>query len=162
MRPTAEAVLIDSIDNPERTFVLTSTPADKSADAPVGARYTAFSGTLIDVLRRGSPNGPELLDMELIFGQPAARLRNATAMPSACGSPGSSGARRDGELDQAAHLAVRLLAEMRAQAGFSSDDTWEVERVYRKVLKRLGGRKAFRVRLRSASSTAWSVFKENW
>lgn len=71
-------------------------------------------------------------------------------------------ARRDGDLEHAARLDAELLGEVRARAGFNSDLTWEVERVYGKVLSKLGHKKALRARLRSVQATAWTYWRDNW
>jgi WD40 repeat protein len=51
----------------EGTYVLTSTPANAVALAPVGATHTAFTGELIKLLRSGIPNGPELLTFADVY-----------------------------------------------------------------------------------------------
>ncbi|MBF6301027.1 caspase family protein [Nocardia amamiensis] len=49
------------------TYTLTSAPANAAAIAPVGARYTAFTGELLTLLRTGIPDGPELLTLSTIY-----------------------------------------------------------------------------------------------
>jgi len=51
----------------EGTYVLTATPANAVALAPPGDRYTAFTGTLLGLLRTGIPDGPELLTFAAIY-----------------------------------------------------------------------------------------------
>jgi methionyl aminopeptidase len=53
---------------------LTAAPATKIAISPLGARNTAFTGTLLSVLRRGIADGPELLTLDLIYEQLRSRL----------------------------------------------------------------------------------------
>jgi uncharacterized caspase-like protein len=48
------------------TYTLTSTSANTAALAPVGARYTAFTGELLSLLRDGIPAGPAELDLHSI------------------------------------------------------------------------------------------------
>lgn len=58
------------------TYTLTATSANTPAHAPSGARYTAFTGALLDLLRVGMPEGPELLTLDVIYLQ---LLRNLAA-----------------------------------------------------------------------------------
>lgn len=58
------------------TYTLTATSANTLAHAPRGARYTAFTGALLDLLRVGIPEGPELLTLDIIYSQ---LLRNLAA-----------------------------------------------------------------------------------
>jgi Caspase domain len=51
----------------EGTYTLTATSANAAAIAVPGERYTAFTGELISLLRRGVPGGPELLHLDLIY-----------------------------------------------------------------------------------------------
>lgn len=56
----------------EGTYLLTATAANAVALAPPGERYTAFTGTLLGLLTKGIPDGPELLT----FGQIYPRLQH--------------------------------------------------------------------------------------
>ncbi|MDI6104376.1 caspase family protein [Actinoplanes sp. NEAU-A12] len=49
------------------TYTLASAPAYSSAVAPVGAAYTAFTGELVGLLKRGIPGGGSLLTLGDIF-----------------------------------------------------------------------------------------------
>jgi caspase domain-containing protein len=49
------------------SYVLTATDADKTARGSDGARHTAFTGALLDLLHAGIPEGPELLTLEAIY-----------------------------------------------------------------------------------------------
>jgi Caspase domain len=51
----------------EGSYILTATPANAVALAPPGARHTAFTGALLDVLRAGIPGGRELLTFAEIY-----------------------------------------------------------------------------------------------
>jgi hypothetical protein len=57
------------------TYVLTATARTRSALAPPGEQYTAFTGELIGVMARGILGGPELLDMDTVYRQLTRRLR---------------------------------------------------------------------------------------
>ena len=48
-------------------YTLTSAPANEPARAPVGARHTAFTGELLNVLRNGIDNASEGLSLEEIY-----------------------------------------------------------------------------------------------
>lgn len=51
----------------EGTYVLAATSANAVALAPPGARHTAFTGELLQLLRSGVPEGPELLTFGTIY-----------------------------------------------------------------------------------------------
>ncbi|WP_158849886.1 caspase, EACC1-associated type [Saccharothrix deserti] len=51
------------------TYVLTSSPKNSPSLAPLGARHTAFTGGLIEVLREGVVEGPERLRMSDLYEQ---------------------------------------------------------------------------------------------
>ncbi|WP_196778192.1 caspase family protein, partial [Lentzea aerocolonigenes] len=51
----------------EGTYVLAATSANAVALAPPGARHTAFTGELLELLRTGVPEGPELLTFGTIY-----------------------------------------------------------------------------------------------
>ena len=51
----------------EGTYILTATAANAVALAPPGERYTAFTGTLLHLLRAGIPDGPELLTFAALY-----------------------------------------------------------------------------------------------
>ncbi|MCW8102669.1 caspase family protein [Streptomyces tauricus] len=59
----------------EGTVLISSAGANHVALAPRGEQYTAFTGELIDILRHGVPDGPHILDIDLIFRE----LRRRTA-----------------------------------------------------------------------------------
>jgi hypothetical protein len=56
------------------TYTLASSPANVPSLAPLGARHTAFSGELINLLREGVPGGPAELDLHLIYQQLNRRM----------------------------------------------------------------------------------------
>ncbi|WP_081913118.1 DivIVA domain-containing protein [Glycomyces sp. NRRL B-16210] len=49
------------------SFTLTSSPANSVSLAPEGARYTAFTGALLEVLENGSPGAGEFLALHDIY-----------------------------------------------------------------------------------------------
>lgn len=51
----------------EGTFLLAAAAETRTALAPVGATYTAFTGALLDTLRQGIPGGPALLDLGVLY-----------------------------------------------------------------------------------------------
>jgi nicrotizing toxin Mtb-like protein/caspase domain-containing protein len=51
----------------EGTYTLASAPANRSAIAPRGERYTAFTGELISLMQAGDPSEAELLSVAAIF-----------------------------------------------------------------------------------------------
>jgi actin-like ATPase involved in cell morphogenesis len=51
----------------EGTYILAATKANIRAEARPGERYTAFTGVLLELLRDGIPDAPELLTVTTIF-----------------------------------------------------------------------------------------------
>jgi DNA-binding CsgD family transcriptional regulator len=51
----------------EGTYVLTATAENKSALAPEGSRYTAFTGELLEVINKGIPECGPLLDLDSVY-----------------------------------------------------------------------------------------------
>lgn len=72
--PTQLAVDQVAVDG---VYVMTSTSGTRTAKAPAGHRFTAFTGGFLDVVRCGLPSGDELLDMGRIFDVVRARMRRA-------------------------------------------------------------------------------------
>ncbi|WP_062205211.1 caspase family protein [Streptomyces sp. NBRC 109706] len=58
------------------TYVLTASPPNRAALAPVGETYTAFTGELLRLLRSGIADGPEVIDLDTIYRELADRLRS--------------------------------------------------------------------------------------
>ena len=56
------------------TYVLTSTSQNRTAFAPEGERYTAFTGQLINILLQGIPGSSELLSLRSIYEELTQRL----------------------------------------------------------------------------------------
>jgi hypothetical protein len=71
------------------THILTSSARDLPSFAPVGERYTAFSGELIRLLRDGLPGRPKLLTLSELYGPLSkALVRNGYPEPRQQGSDG--------------------------------------------------------------------------
>jgi caspase domain-containing protein len=51
----------------EGSFLLAASAETRTALAPVGETYTAFTGALLELLRHGIPGGPALLDMGTLY-----------------------------------------------------------------------------------------------
>ena len=64
----------NSIAAIEGAAVLTATAATRPALAPPGAQFTAFTGTLLEILAEGIVNAPNLLTIERIFVELRMRL----------------------------------------------------------------------------------------
>ncbi|WP_079141698.1 caspase family protein [Streptomyces sp. LUP30] len=75
----------------EGSYLLAAASETSYALAPPGERYTAFTGELLEVLRAGIPDGPELLELDFVYRHlrrslgakrrpiPQARNRNTSA-----------------------------------------------------------------------------------
>jgi hypothetical protein len=61
-------------------YTMAATPANSVALAPTGSLYTAFTGELVQLLRNGLPDGPELLSLDDIFRQ-LLRVMKAKDLP---------------------------------------------------------------------------------
>jgi hypothetical protein len=71
------AAIADEVEI-DRTCVLVAAPANRTALAPPGEKFTAFTGVLIDLMRTGVPAGPALLDMDTLYrrAEQTQRTRN--------------------------------------------------------------------------------------
>ncbi|WTW99210.1 caspase family protein [Streptomycetaceae bacterium NBC_01309] len=70
----------------EGTYVLTSSARDIASLAPANERYTAFTGELLELLREGIPNGPDVISLELLYEHLDQRLRaRDRPVPQRCG-----------------------------------------------------------------------------
>ncbi|MEU4873430.1 caspase family protein [Streptomyces sp. NPDC021608] len=65
-RMSAEPALADQAAV-EGSFLLAAAAETRTALAPVGEAYTAFTGALLDTLRRGIPGAPALLDLGVLY-----------------------------------------------------------------------------------------------
>src|SRR5206468_676696 len=61
------AVEVADLAGIDGAYLMAAAGPTKTAWAPPGERYTAFTGALLDRLVRGVPDGPELLDMRTLF-----------------------------------------------------------------------------------------------
>ncbi|MFD4340388.1 caspase family protein [Streptomyces anulatus] len=59
----------------EGSFLLAAAAETRTALAPVGDTYTAFTGALLDTLNRGIPGGPTLLDLGTVYRRLRRTLR---------------------------------------------------------------------------------------
>jgi hypothetical protein len=57
------------------TYLMTASAETSVALAPIGEKYTAFTGALVDNLANGLPDGPDLLDMETLFFHVRAKMQ---------------------------------------------------------------------------------------
>ncbi|WP_406293451.1 caspase family protein [Embleya sp. NBC_00888] len=70
----------------EGTYVLTSSARDLASLAPANEQYTAFTGELLELIREGIPNGPDLISLELLYEHLDRRLRaRDRPVPQRCG-----------------------------------------------------------------------------
>jgi tetratricopeptide (TPR) repeat protein len=65
--PTMSAAQVGGLVDIEGVYVLTATARNQLALAPGGEQYTAFSGALLELLRHGIADGPELLSLGVIY-----------------------------------------------------------------------------------------------
>ncbi|WP_405704192.1 caspase, EACC1-associated type [Streptomyces sp. NBC_00069] len=64
-------------------WLLGATSGSRVAHAPSGARYTAFTGALIDVLQHGVPhNSSPVLDLQLVCDEVSLALRTREGLPA--------------------------------------------------------------------------------
>ncbi|SOD66770.1 Proteasome lid subunit RPN8/RPN11, contains Jab1/MPN metalloenzyme (JAMM) motif [Streptomyces zhaozhouensis] len=66
---------ITAITAAEGTAVLAAAHENRVAAAPPDEPHTAFTGELVELLSRGIPGGPELLDLATLFGTMERALR---------------------------------------------------------------------------------------
>jgi hypothetical protein len=64
--PAMSAAQVGGLMDIEGVYVLTATARNQPALAPEGEQYTAFSGALLELLRYGIADGPELLSLAVI------------------------------------------------------------------------------------------------
>ncbi|MEU7873111.1 DNA translocase FtsK 4TM domain-containing protein [Dactylosporangium sp. NPDC049140] len=73
--PTMSSAQVGGLVEIDGVYVLTATARNQPALAPEGERYTAFSGALLELLRNGIADGPELLSLGVIHEQLNGMLR---------------------------------------------------------------------------------------
>src|SRR6266478_354751 len=64
---TEDDLLRSNLSDIEGTYVLTSTRANQLAVAPIGKKYTAFTGELLRALKRGINNGKEEISLRELY-----------------------------------------------------------------------------------------------
>ncbi|MFE0028749.1 caspase family protein [Amycolatopsis sp. NPDC059021] len=99
------------------TYTLTSASGNETASAPWGARHTAFTGALTDLLTRGAPDGPELLTLDFVH----RHLRRVLG-ERGLARPGQGGTQTTGRLALAPNpvthaLGAGVLSRLAAAAG---------------------------------------------
>ncbi|MFD0140450.1 caspase domain-containing protein [Streptomyces sp. NPDC127159] len=75
----------------EGSFLLAAAAETRTARAPVGDTYTAFTGALLEALRQGIPGGPALLDLGFLY-QHLRRTMKARGHPEPQARDRNSGA----------------------------------------------------------------------
>lgn len=84
------------------SYVMTSAPRDRPAYAPDKSRCTLFTGALVDVMREGVPNGPDMLGLHVIFKAVRKRVTEDPNAPE----PQDEDRNGVGELDFIRNLSV--------------------------------------------------------
>jgi maltogenic amylase-like protein/caspase domain-containing protein len=74
IRTMSAGELIEEIDV-AGAFTMTATPPNVRALAPEGERFTAFTGTMIELLEGGVPDAGEYLDLDTLYRRARALLR---------------------------------------------------------------------------------------
>ncbi|WP_344528837.1 caspase, EACC1-associated type [Streptomyces rectiviolaceus] len=72
MGPAVEMADHSEVDG---SYVMTASAENRQSLAPLGERFTAFTGELLRVLSEGISDGPEFLDMESIYRSVLCELR---------------------------------------------------------------------------------------
>ncbi|MFJ6831867.1 caspase family protein [Streptomyces sp. NPDC091209] len=78
--PDLQGVVAEKADI-EGVCVLTASAATRKAIAPIGDKFTAFTGELIHVLCNGVSGSSEFLDMAMIYDAVSARLTDRQGVP---------------------------------------------------------------------------------
>ncbi|MEU9242809.1 esterase-like activity of phytase family protein [Streptomyces sp. NPDC048385] len=67
-------VAVSTLRDVEGAYVMTSAPRDRPSHAPDPKRCTLFTGALVDVMRQGLPDGPEMLGLRDLFLEARRRI----------------------------------------------------------------------------------------
>ncbi|WP_406437594.1 esterase-like activity of phytase family protein [Streptomyces sp. NBC_00631] len=67
-------VAVETLRDVEGSYVMTSAPRDRPSHAPDPKRCTLFTGALVDVMRQGLPDGPEMLGLRDLFLEAKSRI----------------------------------------------------------------------------------------
>ncbi|MBG0850328.1 caspase family protein [Streptomyces spinoverrucosus] len=113
----------------EGSFLLAAAAETRTALAPVGQTYTAFTGALLDTLRRGIPGGPVLLDLAAVYRHVRLTLE-ARGHPVPQARDRNSGAQVALGRNHAALPAVSVPA---APGGGAGERSWPDPRAIRTV-----------------------------
>jgi hypothetical protein len=65
--PTMSEDQLGGMVDIDGVYIMTSTSENVRALAPLGERYTAFTGQFLNILNEGVPGGPELLTLDSIY-----------------------------------------------------------------------------------------------
>jgi hypothetical protein len=65
---------VSTLRDVEGAYVMTSAPRDRPSHAPDPKRCTLFTGALVDVMRQGLPDGPEMLGLRDLFLEARKRI----------------------------------------------------------------------------------------
>ncbi|MEU0965600.1 esterase-like activity of phytase family protein [Streptomyces sp. NPDC005917] len=66
---------VRTLHDVEGAYVMTSAPRDRPSHAPDPKRCTLFTGALVDVMREGLADGPEMLGLRDLFQEVKKRIR---------------------------------------------------------------------------------------
>ncbi|GAA4802143.1 caspase, EACC1-associated type [Streptomyces ziwulingensis] len=97
-------VALGTLRGVEGSYVMTSAPKDRPSHAPDPKRCTVFTGALVDVLRQGLPDGPQMLGLHALFG--AVRARITAMKPEMPQEPQDEDRNGVGGLDFVRNVAV--------------------------------------------------------
>ncbi|MDG9719930.1 esterase-like activity of phytase family protein [Streptomyces sp. DH24] len=97
-------VAVKTLREVEGSYVMTSAPKDRPSHAPDSRRCTVFTGALVDVLRRGVPDGPGMLGLHTLFEVVKARI--AAMKPEMPQEPQDEDRNGVGGLDFVRNVAV--------------------------------------------------------
>ncbi|MFG3004148.1 caspase, EACC1-associated type [Streptomyces calvus] len=98
------SVAVKTLREVEGSYVMTSAPKDRPSHAPDPKSCTVFTGALVDVLRQGLPDGPEMLGLHTLFE--AVKARIAAMKPEMPQEPQDEDRNGVGGLDFVRNVAV--------------------------------------------------------
>src|SRR5690242_7198853 len=98
------AAAVDTLRDVNGSYVMASSPRDRPSHAPYPDRCTVFTGALVDVLREGVPDGPDMLGLHMIFEEIKARI--AAMRPRIPQEPQDQDTNGVGGLEFARNVAV--------------------------------------------------------
>ena len=95
----------DTLRNVKGGYVMASSARDRPSHAPSPKKCTAFTGALVEVMREGVPNGPEMLSLHRLLE--ATRTRMAHDWPNLPQDPQDQSSNGVGELRFVHNMALR-------------------------------------------------------